>query len=566
MSAELSFPASTTPDPLSLSPEAQAWVERTRDSLSVEEQIAQLFVLTSRADTDEEIDELCAVKPGAIHRFPTEDLDRAWYATRQVLARSEVPLLLSGDIEGGTISYPFCTQIPNQMGIAACDDPALTEALARIVAVESRALGYNWSLTPVADINRAFRSALVGTRSYGSNVDKIIEHSRIHVRVLQAHGLAATAKHWPGDGMDDRDQHVATTVNPQRLDEWMQTFGRIFRALIDEGVASVMSAHIAFPAFIRSMRPDAGREAFEPASVSRLLNEELLRKRLGFRGLIVSDSTAMGGLTSWMDRATAVPAVIENGCDVFLFSRDAAGDMKLMLAGLRNGRLSEQRLNEAVTRVLAFKASLGLHTASVDARLAPLEQVRAQLQTASHRAIAREAAGRSLTLVKDSQKLLPLDPIRHRRIVMISDAGASFFWGAPARSFAPLGDELTRRGFEVRPFDPNAIPTRENTDLVLYVLGQEATPSLSHIFVDFAKLHGGGRSAMRQFNRELPTMLISFGQPYFLYDAPNFETYINAYCSLADQQIETVRRLVGEAEFTGVSPVDAFCGQEQLRW
>ncbi|MFC4311899.1 glycoside hydrolase family 3 protein [Steroidobacter flavus] len=566
MSAELTFPTASTPNPLSISAEAQAWVNRTRDNLSVEQQIAQLFVLSSREDTDAEIDELCGVQPGGIHRFPTESLDRAWYATREVMARSEVPMLLSGDIEGGTISYPFCTQIPNQMGIAACDDLALTEALARVLAVESRALGYNWSLTPVVDINRAFRSALIGTRSYGSNVDKIIEHGCTHVRTLQAHGLAATAKHWPGDGLDDRDQHVATTVNSQTLDEWMQTFGRIFRALIDQGVASVMSAHIAFPAFIRSMLPNAGRSAFEPASVSKLLNEELLRNRLGFRGLIVSDSTAMGGLTSWMDRATAVPAVIENGCDVFLFSRNAAGDMKHMLDGLRAGRLSERRLNEAVTRVLTFKASLGLHTASLESRLAPLEQVRAQLQTVSHRAVAREAAGRSLTLVKDTQQLLPLDPTRHRRVVIISDAGSNFFAGAPARSFAPLCDELTRRGFEVRAFDPHAVPTRENADLVLYVLGQEATPTASHIYIDFAKLHAGGRNAMRQFNRELPTMLISFGQPYFLYDAPNFQTYVNGYCSLADQQIELARRLVGEASFSGVSPVDAFCGLEQLRW
>lgn len=553
-------------DPLQLDAEGHAWVERVRTGMSAEEKIAQLFVLSSREDTRAEIEGIAKVRPGGIHRFPTHDLAASWTATRLAIESNEIPVILSGDIEGGTISYPFATQIPNQMGIAACDDPALTIQLAEIVARESRALGYDWSFTPVVDINRAFRNALVGTRSYGSDVDVILRNARDYVRVLQAHGMAATAKHWPGDGIDDRDQHLVTTVNSLSFDAWMESFGRIFGTLIADGLMTVMSAHIALPAFIRAMTPDAGRAAFQPASVSRLLNEELLRGRLGFRGLVVADATVMGGLTSWMDREETVPAVIENGCDVFLFSRDAAADMALMVKGLREGRLSEERLDTAVTRMLSLKAALGLHRRTVGQRLAPLDEVRAMLCTPVHLEAARRAAGKSLTLVKDSAGILPIDPRRHHRIVVIAEEGWSFFSGAPSRSYAPLIDALAARGFDVRIFDATAMPTRDDCDLVLYLVGQEATPSLSHIYLDFAKLHGSPRNAMIQFNRELSTILVSFGQPYYLYDAPNFSTCINAYCSLPDQQMALASRLVGEAPLEGVSPVDAFCGEDQLRW
>jgi beta-N-acetylhexosaminidase len=562
----LTSPLSPGAGPLFLSPEDMAWVENTRDAMSVEAQIAQLFVLSARHDSIAETDGLLGHAPGGIHRFPTHDLDAAWAATRHAVERSEVPLILSGDIEGGTVSAPFTTAIPNQMGIAACDDLDLSADLARIVGQESRALGYNWSFTPVVDINRAFRNAVVGTRSYGSDPDRILAQARAYVSALQAQGVAACAKHWPGDGLDDRDQHLVTSVNDMDMDEWRATFGRIFGTLVDDGVMTIMSAHIALPAYIRDRLPQAGAQAFEPASVSRLLNQDLLRGELGFDGLIVSDATVMGGLTSWMARAEAVPAVIEGGCDVFLFSRDPVADMGFMLQGLRDGRLSEQRLHDAVTRFLSLKAKLGLHRMTPDERIAPVEQTRALLRQPAHLDQAARAAAASITLVKDREALIPIAPDQHKRVLIISDEGASFFSGAPERDFTPLIADLQNRGFAVRNFDPEAMPTPEDTDLILYLIGQEATPALSHIFLDFARLHASPRNGMIQFNREIPTLLISFGQPYYLYDAPNFATYINAYASLPDVQTALVERLTGDAPFTGDSPVDAFCGKEQLSW
>jgi beta-N-acetylhexosaminidase len=554
------------PDPLAIDAAAQAWVTRTSDAMSVEDKVAQLFILYSRHDTPEETVELTRLRPGGVHRFPTADLGAVVRETRSVIEQAAVPPIISGDIEGGAVNYPFASPVPNQMGIAACDDLELSAALAGVIARESRALGYDWSFTPVVDLNIAFRSAVVGTRSYGSDPEAVLAQARTYVRVLQEHGIAATAKHWPGEGFDPRDQHLVTTVNPLSIEAWEATFGRIYRNLIDDGVMTVMSAHIALPAFVRAMRPDAGRDAFAPASVSRLLNHELLRERLGFRGLIVSDATGMGGLTSWLDRAEAVPAVIENGCDAFLFSRQPVQDMALMLDGLRSGRLSEARLEAAVQRMLTLKARLGLHERGAEVRVPDLGTVHAALRTHAGMELSRQAAGRSLTLVKDTQALIPIDPRRHRRVVVAADPGWSFFFGAPERSFAPLADALRGYGFEVRDFDTDAAPSAEDADLLIYLIGQEATPGLGEIHIDFAKLHGSARAAMQHQNCEVPTLLVSFGQPYYLYDAPNYATYINAYSGQDINQYALVERLVGEAPFTGVSPVDAFCGEEQLRW
>lgn len=555
-----------TPSPLALTKSQEEWVERTRDAMSVEELVGQLFVFSTSQDSVEEITPLLALKPGGINRFPTSDLAAFRAATMIALESTGVPPIFTGDIEGGTISHPFATAVPNLMGLAASNDLATTDAIARLVARESRSLGYDWSFGPVVDLNVAFRSAIVGTRSFGSDPEKVTAQAVTYINALQDEGIAACAKHWPGDGLDDRDQHLLTTVNPLSVDEWHALFGRTYGAVIASGVMTVMSAHIALPAYIRARMPNAGRDAFQPATVSRLLNQDLLRGELGFEGLVISDATGMGGLTSWMERSEAVPAVVENGCDMFLFSRAPDRDYRFMLDGLRSGRLSEARLYEAVTRILSLKARLDLHERDPQSRIEPLEDLQEQLRTPEHLETAQSACGQSITLVKDTQSLLPLQPASHRRIVYIAEAGYSFWDGALPRSYEPFLSAMRERGFELRPYDPDAMPTREDTDLVLYLVGQEATPSASRIYLDFVKLHGGMRKAMTQFPREIPTALISFGQPYYLYDAPHVATCINAYSAIAPVQQEVVRRLAGNIPFTGSSPVDPFCGQDQLRY
>jgi beta-N-acetylhexosaminidase len=385
-----------------------------------------------------------------------------------------------------------------------------------------------------------------------------LAQARVNVRTFQQHGIAATAKHWPGEGFDDRDQHLVTTLNPLDLTEWESTFGKIYRQLVDDGVMAVMSAHVSWPAYARAHGAE-GLEACRPASVSHLLNQRLLRAELGFNGVIVSDATGMGGLTSWAPRAQLVADIFNSGCDMLLFPSPFEADMAHLEQALADGLVSWDRIEEALLRVLGLKAALGLHRKSIDERLPPLAQARQVIRQASHLALERRTASACVTLVKDVQGLLPLSLARHRRIVLVTDPDRSgFAFQAPVPLVLP--SLLAEHGFEVRAFDPLRPPTSEDTDLVLYLLAQESLLTQSHIYLDWRRLHGGFRTAMRRYWNDLPCAMVSFGHPYYLYDAPRMPCMVNAYTAAEPVQHAVLRKLLGDEPFTARSPVDATCG------
>lgn len=553
--------------PFHLSDEDVKWVQKTRDGLNTQDKIAQIFCAMSLRDDPAAIKDIVSRKPGALLRYMGPDLEAAWKATRIAVESSEIPLLIAGDLEGGAYGQPYFSPVLNQIGVAACNDSTISAALADVLAREGRAMGYNWSYTPVVDINAKFRSAIVGTRSYGSNIETIIGEATTHIRTLQKNGVAATAKHWPGEGYDDRDQHLVTTINPLSYEEWAASYGKVYRSMFQAGVMAVMSAHIALPSWVRQKFPNAGVEAFRPASVSTLLNRDLLRGALGFNGIVVSDATPMAGFTSWADRETMTPEVIENGCDMFLFGFPDQRDLALLMKGLREGRLSEARLEEAVTRVLGLKAALGLHKKTVDELLPPLESVRATLRSSGNLAVTETAAKKAITLVKDVKSILPLRVDKHKRIVVVTEGIKPLMPGGEPRTLNIVIDGLKARGFEVRLYDAaEPPPSPADTDLVLYMMAQESMFSLSHIYINWRELHGGLFQALMRFWCALPTVMVSFGQMYYLYDAPRMPAYINAYTALPEVQQALVCKLVGEQSFDGVSPVDAFCGLEDARY
>jgi len=551
-----------TAKPFKLSKSDIAWVEKTRDAMSTEDKIRQLFVHISIGDDQTAIANLGAMKPGGLHRFMGPELEPAWKATRNFMADCEVPPFITGDIEGGGHGSAAMLQFPNNLGLAAANDPKLSAQLLQAVCDEARALGFNWSFTPCIDINHATESAIVGTRSYGSDMKRIAAQAKAHIATLQKNGIAATAKHWPGEGYDSRDQHLVTTCNPLTMKQWHKTFGKLYGDLIAQGVLSIMSAHIALPAY---MKGKSGLEKLRPASINRQLNLKLLRKDMGFEGLIISDATPMAGLTSYSAREEQVPEVIENGCDVFLFSPNPEADLGFMLKGLKEKRLSEKRLEDAVTRILALKAALGLHKMSLDERIKPLAEVRDIVKSTKHIAIAQKAAEKSITLVKDVQKLLPLSTAKHKRITII-DRGAPNMFGGPRKEMKIFAEELRQRGFELTAYNPEKPPSKENTDLLVYVMSTESSLGLSHIHIEWMAEHKGFTHGMDRFWHDVPTMMISFGHAYYLRDAPRVPTYVNAYSTTEVVQRAAAAALCSKAKMKGTSPVDAFAGAPDSRY
>lgn len=547
--------------PFHLDNDAISWVHLTRESLSPRDKLAQLFVLLARGEPERVSESIRNFKPGGITRIYSPDLE-AEIGLVQTLRDSAVPLLISADLEGSRMSLPFGSSVPNPLALAAVDEVEATTAIATIMAQEARAVGLNWSFTPVIDINAAWRSAIVGTRSFGSDVERIERHALAQIAAFQANGIAATVKHWPGEGYDDRDQHLVTTVNPLNMAEWEQSFGRLYRGAIQAGVMSVMSAHIAFPAFVRALVPQAGAEAYRPASLSRVLNIELLRRQLGFNGLIVSDATPMAGLNDWGPRDQTLPEVIISGCDVILFSDDPNGDLMRLVKAVADGRLSQERVDEAVTRVLALKAALGLHRAnrtSLD-----IAGARQLMESESNALMVKGVTSRVPTLVKDVRGILPLSSSRHRRVLVFSGGVVLPFSPGPLPLSIP--ERLTMEGFEVTVYQPGISVSPRDFDLVLYLFAEETLLTRSRIFLDWHKLTGSVFGAMARYWHDLPTLMISFGWPYYLHDAPRVPAYVNAYGSNEATQAAVVEAIMGRQAFAGTNPVDPFVGSEQGRY
>ena len=542
--------------PFNLDAAALAWVKQRFAALTPDEKISQLFNLRSQGNDPAELERQRRFKPGGLTLHFTPDAAGSSDVIASFNAAAPVPILVSADLEGSRMSLPFGTEVPNPLALAAIDDVEATQRISTIMAREARAAGINWSFTPVLDINAAFRSAIVATRGYGSDVATIERHAMAQLSAFQANGVAATLKHWPGEGYDDRDQHLVTTINPLSMADWEATFGRLYRKGIAEGALSVMSGHIALPSFVLAEDPDAGVEAYRPASVSKRLNIDLLRNRLGFNGLIVSDATSMAGLGSWAKRRDFVPEVISSGCDVLLFSDKFEQDALWLKEALADGRLSWARVDEAVIGQLGLKAAVGLHQPQVvDLSV---------IGTPEDRAYATALTRRAPTLVKDVNATLPLDPTKHRRVLFISP-GIVFPFTPRPLDFA-IPDMLREAGFEVTNYDASISFDAERFDLVLYAFGDETLLTRNHIFIDWLRLTGNFGRAMQRPWHDIPTVMLSFGFPYHLYDAPRVPTYINAYSTTETMQRAVVDALLGNLKWNRNNPVDPFCGLGDARY
>lgn len=534
--------------PFHLDTDAIAWIETRLAAMTPRQKLGHLINHLMRDGSEKSIAEVLEYQPGSITRHTLGDKAEATQVLARLNAALPVPLLVSADLEGSFMAPPGTSVMPNPLGMAAVDDETATRQAVTIMATQAAAYGINWSFTPQIDINAAFRSAITATRGFGDDPDRIRRHGIAMVQALQAAGTAACVKHWPGEGYDDRDQHLVTTINPLDMTRWEETFGALYRGMIDAGVMTVMSAHIAFPAFIDTI-PAASTDRLQPASINRWLNEDLLRSQLGFRGLIVSDASGMAGLSTVSHRRDHVAEIVASGCDIILFSNDLGADIGWLEEALAEGRLTWARVDQAVRRQLALKAALGLHRdrAETPAR-----------DRAAEDAFAHGFRARVPTLVHDAAGTLPLDRKRHHRVLLVSKGITIPFLPQPLPLSMP--DLLRAEGFEVTehvwgtPVDP------AGHDLLLYVMADETLLTRSSIFVDWREMTGSFHAAMDRPWHDVPVMMVSLGYPYHLYDAPSMPCYVNAYSATPEMQATVVDALVGRAPFAGHSPVDPYCG------
>ncbi|MCR4265191.1 glycoside hydrolase family 3 protein [Nitratireductor sp. ZSWI3] len=538
--------------PFHLGRAALEWVKIAFGAMSQEQKLAQILLPMTRDLSDGAVDVLVDRGLGGIHRFPSYSEAELRRSAERSMARSVVPPLLSADIEMSEKASVKCgTSHPNQMAVAATGDPAAAYRMGAIAAREARYLGFSVSWTPVADLALNFRSNAVNTRTFSASVDQTIACMSAYIEGMHDNGLASCVKHFPGDGLDERDQHYVTTGNSMLMDEWWNSFGRIYKAAIEKDVRLIMAGHICLPDHDRQRRDGTADALAHPASLNAGLLQGLLRTELGYNGVIVSDATGMVGFTSQGKRADLVPLCIESGCDILLFPRDIEEDLGHLRAGLASGALSQKRLNEAVARILALKASLGLHLNSTLLSDAERKQM---LGTEEHRLWAQQTCRRAVTLVRDCQNLLPLSPDRHRRILLAEIRDRR----SPSSTLPDLqvAQMLEARGFKITRVVPGEPINVTDQDIGLYLSAEEGLSGKEYLGPNWERLHGPFPLTMQRMWQELPTLYVSLGSPFLLFHMPDCPTYINAYSPVLPMQEALVEALCGDIPFRGRSPVD----------
>ena len=534
--------------PFYLDDTAIEWVNNTLNGLTEDEKIGQLFFSIGFSTEKEYLNHLRSLGIGGLFFRPgvAEEVQQTYEYMQRT---SKVPLLTAANLEdGGNGSSLEGTAFGNQMAVAATNQTSDAYTLGKIASSEGKAVGVNFGFSPVVDLDLNFRNPITNVRTYGSDVERVIKNAKEYIQAFHDNGIMTSIKHFPGDGVDERDQHLLTSINSLSVDNWKKTFGKVYQELIDFGSKAVMVGHIAFPAY-------SGDEM--PATLSPQLLQDLLRNELGFNGLTITDATPMVGFCSAMKRSEAVPYTIQAGCDMLLFNRVLEEDIQYMKDGLSKGILTKERLDEAVTRILATKASLGLHQ-TINHGTAKFEDFREE---------QLDLADRSITLVKDTQNMLPLSVEKHKRVLL--QLLGSF--DSNERVLEKVKAELEKRDFEITVYEPETnffdlgtVTSFSNDyDAVLYVANIQNASNQTVTRVHWHTLFGLGNN-LPWFTKEVPTMLLSFGNPYHLYDLPMVDTVINAYCNY-DHFIEmAIKKVTGESSFKGVSPVNPFCENNLL--
>lgn len=535
--------------PFFLSDAQIAWVESTLGSLSTEEKVGQLFCVMGGDYVPDTLKEM--VQKGKIGGIlfrpvkPCEDV-KADYAPLDAVAK--VPLLKAANLEeGGSGGMSDGTLFGWPMLSAASNDASIIEKFGKTCAVEGRRAGINWTFSPVSDLDLNYLNPITNVRTFGSDPEKVIRFTETYVTAVQSLGVAACAKHYPGDGVDYRDQHLHPTYNSLPASEWYATYGKVYRNLIAHGLLSVMVGHIAQPNVAKEMNPDLSVEdCAMPASLSRTLLTDVLRGELGFNGLITTDATIMGGYCQAMERRKAIPTSIMAGCDMLVFNTDFEEDFGYVLDALQTGLLTGERLDEAVTRILALKA-----------RVCFQEPCTQKIEAAAWH---RECADKAITLVKNRQpEALPMTPERYPNIRLITLGKDEILDGSVREITKEL---LEQAGFRVECYEPFADDLHGAKDLpkdrlTLYMANYEQASNQTVVRIHWCPKHA---LDMPRFINEETSIFVSLANPYLLQDVPRVKTYINAYTATRTTIALTLEKLMGRGTFRGVSPVDAFCG------
>ncbi|HKB11927.1 MAG TPA: glycoside hydrolase family 3 protein [Vicinamibacterales bacterium] len=567
-------------DPFTLDRDAEQWVDRTFQALTVDDKIGQLVVpafdsnfVSTDSDTFDTLARLVRdYHVGGFHAFGAavpapQVLLNAGYGTvilGQPLAAasminrlqnlSKVPLLNTSDFETG-VAFRMTggTAFPRQMGmgaIAGADGERLVREEARITAIEARALGIQVNFAPLADVNNNPRNPVINIRSYGEDPARVAALVAAYVAGAKDGGMIATVKHFPGHGDTDVDSHLGLPVIGYERRRLQEIELVPFRRGVDAGAEAVMAAHIVLP----SLDPAPGT----PATFSRPILHDLLRQEIGFAGLVYTDSMSMDAVTKMVSPGEGAVRAFAAGADQVLHSPDPIAAFNGLKQALTSGRLTQTQIDGSVKRVLRAKAAVGLHRR----RTVDLEAVAASVGGRAHEALAQEAFTRSMTLVKDEHRSVPLTVPRDAPILYLSVLDYPSGWqiAAPSRTFIP---ELKKRWPQV-----TAIEVSDHTSMADLDLVRALVPRYSAVVVSVfvRSTSGSGRldlvadlvrllKDLPRLTASAPLITVFFGNPYTASFVPELPAMLLTYDFYDQAERAAVRAIAGEAPVSGRLPI-----------
>ncbi|MEE8349960.1 MAG: glycoside hydrolase family 3 N-terminal domain-containing protein [Acidobacteriota bacterium] len=537
-----------------LDKEAQDWVTSIFDKMTLDEKIGQLIIGGTNSDfTNVKSDKFQQIRSditryhvGGYHAFGGELLSAA-FLIRRMQELASVPLLITADMEGGTgLIFRGGTRFPRAMALGATFDPENARRVGRMTAMEARSIGVHVNFYPVVDVNNNPLNPIINIRSFGEDPQRVSDMAVAYVEGFQETGLIATAKHFPGHGDTSRDSHLQLPVIPVSRERLDQVELLPFQKVIQAGVRAVMTAHLVIPA----LEPQPNL----PATLSRRISTGLLKEEMGFEGLIVTDAMNMGGLRHHYGDAEAAVLAFSAGADLILFPLSIGKAFRGLRDAVRQGRISADRLNLSVQRILQVKASLGLHQGPRSYLSAIDQQVGAPEQLKSSQRIM----DRAITLVRDEKDVLPftLGPKAKVLLVTVLDERRP----RESRGAAFAAEFLIRHRqtehVEVLP------DVSEEKIESIRKLAEDADFVVVGIYIRTAANKGEfGLSPNEMTLLEIvsrnpkPAALVVFGSPYLLSLISHLPTYIVAYDDHKGAELAAVKSILGEISFRGKLPV-----------
>lgn len=551
---------------------AETWAERTLRGMTIEEKVGQLLMLSVYAGWDKtELDAtreaIRLYQPGGLIFYRADSKTHVGLVN-EMQGLSGQPLLIALDAEWGlSMRLSDAIRFPRNMTLGALTDDGLLRSLGAEIGRELRVVGVHLDLAPVVDVNNNPKNPIINDRSFGENPRKVAEKGSAYMLGIQAAGALACAKHFPGHGDTDVDSHL----DLPRIPHPRERFDRIelvpFKRQIKDGIAAVMIAHLSVPA----LEADAHR----PVSLSSQVITGLLRRELGFDGIVVSDALAMAAITKAYPGGEAMAEAAFAGTDVLLLGSDNGkilpvlsqqlpDGFKRIVEAVHAGRLPEEELDRKVSRILRAKEALGLDRG----RLVSAENLADKLTTAEAGKLKKDLYRQALTLVRNDGDLLPLRPGRRIAHVQIGDPPRlrglrnRFRWFFRRTAYAPFGKALAAR-IPFSAFYASSRPTSDETRLMIERLSGYDALIVSFRGMTRKASEGYGLTAegldmlARVRASGKPTALVVFGNPYSLALTGPQTAVLVAYEDDPEAQAGAAEVVSGALKAKGRLPVTA---------